>query len=65
MVMDRAAVQDPVSMGRVTMEVVLVQGFKAIKAVMAIRAVMATKVVIIIRGVNSSNSRVIRATRSS
>ena len=59
MVMDRVVVQDPVLMGRVMVAAVLAQDFKAIKAVMAI------KVFIIIRGVNSSNSRVIRATRSS
>ena len=57
--MDRVAVQDPISMGRVTVEAALAQGFKEIKVVMA------TKVVTIIMGVNSSNSRVIRATRSS
>ena len=59
MVMDQAAVWDPVLMGRVKVEVVLAQDFKAI---------METKVVIAnitLRGVNSSNNRVIRATRSS
>ena len=59
MVMDRVAVQDPVLMGRVMVAAVLAQDFKAI---------MATKVVIAnnaLRGVNSNNNRVIRATRSS
>ena len=58
MIMDRAAVQDPVLMGRLMVVAVLAQDFKAIKVVMA------TKVVTIIMGVNSSNSQVTRATRS-
>ena len=62
MVMDRAAVQDPVSMGRVTVEAVLAQDFEAIKAIMATKVVIISS---IIRGANSSNSRVIRATRCS
>ena len=61
--MDRAEVQAPDLMGRVTVEAVPVQVFTVIRADMAIRA---TKVVIIIRGVSSnSSSRVTRATRSS
>ena len=60
--MDRVVVQDPVFMGRVTVEAVLAQDFKAIKAVMATKVVIISS---IIKGVNSSNSLVIRATRSS
>ena len=62
MVMDRAVVQDPVLMGRVMVEAVLVQNLKAIKAIMATKGVIANNT---LRGVNSSNSWVIRATRSS
>ena len=62
MVMDRAAVRDPVLMGRVMVEAVLTQDFKAIKAIMTTKVVMASST---ISGVNSSNNWVIRATRSS
>ena len=59
MIMDRAAVQDPVLMGHVMVEAVLAQDFKAIKVIMATKVVIISSIV---RGVNNSNSRVIRAT---
>ena len=62
MIMDRPAVQDPVLVGRVMVEAILAQDFKAIKAIMATKVVIISS---IIKGVNSSNSRVIRATQSS
>ena len=65
MITDRAAVQAPDLMGRVTMEAIPVQVFTVIKADMVIKAIRATKVVIIIRGVSSSSNRVTRAIRSS
>ena len=66
MIMDRAAVQAPDLMGRVTVEADPVRVFTVIKMDMAIKAIRATKVVIIIRGVSSNNSsQVTRATRSS
>ena len=65
MIMDRAAVQDPVLMGRVMVAAVLAQDFKAIKPDIAIKGTKAIREVITIRGVNSSSSRVIRAIRSS
>ena len=52
-------------MGRVMVEAVLVRDFKTTRADMAIKAVRATRAVIIIRGVSSSNNRVIRVIRSS
>ena len=64
--MDRAAVQAPDLMGRVTVEADPVQVFTVIRADMVIKAIRATKVVIIIRVISSnSSSRVTRATRSS
>ena len=63
--MDRPAVQEAVSMGRVMVVAVPVQDSKATKLDMAIKAVGATREVITIRGINSSNNRVIRAIRSS
>ena len=59
-VMGQVAVQGPALMDRVT--AALTPGSKEIKAVMATIVVTISR---IIRGVNSSNSRVIRATRSS
>ena len=64
MIMDRATVQAPDLMGRVTVEAAPVQDFTVIKADMAIKAIRATKVVIINRGINNSSRRVIKATRS-
>ena len=61
--MDRPEVQEAVLMGRVMVEVVPVQDFKATKPDMAIKAVTATRAVIIIRGVNKNNNRVIRVFR--
>ena len=60
--MDRVAVQDPVSMGRVTAEAVQAQGSKEVKVVMATKVVTISRIT---REVNSSNSRVIRATQIS
>ena len=56
---DRTAVQEAVLMGRVMAEAAPVQDFKAIKPDMAIKAIRVTRAVTIIRGVNSSNNRVI------
>ena len=61
MIMDRPAVQDPVLMGRVMVEAVPVQDFRAIKPDTAIKGIRATREVTTIRGISSSNSRVIRA----
>ena len=52
----------PSSHGRVMVEAVLARDFKAIKIIMATKVVIANNT---LRGVNSSNNRVIRATRSS
>ena len=60
--MDRPAVQEAVLMGRVMVEAASVQDSRATKPDMATRA---TREVIIIRGVSSSNNRVIRVIRSS
>ena len=66
MIIDRAAVQDPDLMGRVTVEAVPVQVFTVIRADMVIKAIRVIKVVIIIRAITSnSSSRATRATRSS
>ena len=65
MIRDHPAVQDPGPMGRVMEEATPVQDSKATKLDMAIKAVGATREVITIRGINSSNNRVIRAIRSS
>ena len=66
MIMDRAAVQAPDLMGRVTVEAVPVQVFTVIRADMVIKVIRAIKVVIIIRAISSNNSsRVTKATRSS
>ena len=59
MIMDHMVVQDPGFMGRVMVEVILVEVFRAIKAIRA------TKVVITNREINNSSSRVIKVTRSS
>ena len=60
--MDRPVVQDSGHKAWVMVEVIPVRDFKVIRADMAIRAIRA---VIIIRGVSSSNNRVIRVIRSS
>ena len=62
MIMDRAAVQAPDLMGRITVEAVPVQDFTVIKADMAIKAIRATREVTTIKGISSNNSssRVIR-----
>ena len=52
MIMDRAAVQDPVLMGRLMVVAVLAQDFKAIKVVMATKVVTINRT---IREVSSSN----------
>ena len=62
MVMGRVAAQVPVFMDRVTAVVVLTPGSKEIKVVMATKVVTINR---IIRGINSSNSLLIRATESS
>ena len=60
--MGQVAVQDPDLTDRVTVAAVLTLDSKEIKVITATRVVTTSK---IIRGVNSSNSLVIRATRSS
>ena len=60
MVKDRVAVQDPVSMDRVMVEAVQARDSKVIRAIKTTRVVTTSR---IIR--EMSNSRVIRATRSS
>ena len=65
MIMDRSEVQDPGLMGRVMEEGISVQDFRVIKVDMAIKAIRAIKGVIINREISSSNSQVIRVTRSS
>ena len=58
----RPAVQEEVSIGRVTEAVVPVQGFQAIKPDTSIKDTKATREVTTIRGVSSSSrTRVIRA----
>ena len=52
-------------MGRVIMEVILVQDFKVIRVDTVIKTTRETREVIINKGINSSNSRFTRATRSS
>ena len=65
MIMDHPAVQDPGPMGRVMEEAITVQDSKAIRVDMAIKAIRAVREVTINKGINNSNSRVTRATRSS
>ena len=65
MTMDRLAVQEAVSMGRVMVVAVPVQGSRATKPDMAIRTAKATREVTTIRGINSSSNRVIRAIQNS
>ena len=60
--MGQLAVQDPALTVRVMAVAVLTLDSKEIKVITATRVVTTSK---IIRGVNSSNSLVIRATRSS
>ena len=60
MTMDRPAVQEAVSMGRVMVVAVPVQGSRATKPDMAIRTAKATREVTTIRGISSSSSQVIR-----
>ena len=59
--MDRAAVQAPDLMGRVTVEEVPVQDLMVIRADIMVKIVRTTRVVT----TNSSNSQVTRATQSS
>ena len=54
--MDRPAVQEAVSMGRVMVVAAPVQDSKATKPDMAIKAIRATRVVITSREISSSNS---------
>ena len=63
--MDRPVVQEAVSMGRVMEVAAPVQDSKATKTDLAIKAVRVTRAAIIIRGISSSNNRVIRVIRSS
>ena len=63
--MDRPAVQEAVSMGRVMVVAAPVQDSKATKPDMAIKAVRATKEGTTIRRINNSRKRVIKAIRSS
>ena len=63
--MAHPAVQEVVSMGRVTEAAAPVQDFRAIKPDTTIKGTRATRKVIIIRGISNNNSRVIRAIRSS
>ena len=64
--MARPAVQEVVSMGRVTEVAVPVQDFRVIKPDTSIKGTKATREVTTIRGASSSsNSRVIRASLSS
>ena len=63
--MDRSAVQEAVSMGRVMVAAVPVQDFKATKPDLAIKAVRVTRAAIIIREISRSNNRVIRVIQSS
>ena len=65
MTMDRLAVQEAVSMGRVMVVAVPVQGSRATKPDMAIRTARETREVTTIRGTNSSSNRVIRAIQNS
>ena len=60
--MGRVVAQDPALMDRVMEVAALILDSKEIKAITTTRAVTISRV---IRGVNSSNSLVIRATRSS
>ena len=60
--MGRVVAQDPALMDRVTAVAALTLDSKEIKAITATMVVTISRV---IRGVNSSNSLVIRATRSS
>ena len=59
--MDRPAVQEAVSMGRVMVVAVPVQGSRATKPDMEIRTTRATREVTTIRGINRSSNQVIRA----
>ena len=63
--MDRPAVPEAVSMGRVMVVAVPVQDSRATKPDMAIKAIRATRAVITIRGINSRSNQVIKAIRSS
>ena len=60
--MGRVVAQDPALMDRVIAVAALTPGSKEIKGVMATRVVTISR---IIRGINSSNSLLIRATESS
>ena len=63
--MDRLAVQEAVSMGRVMVEAIPAQDSRATKSDMAIRIARAIREVTTIRGINSSSNRVISAIQSS
>ena len=63
--MARPAVQEVVSMGRVTEATAPVQDFRAIKPDTTIKGTKATREVTTIRGTTTSSSRVIRAILSS
>ena len=63
--MDRLAVKEVVSMGRVMVVAVPVQGSRATKPDMAVTTARATREVTTIRGINRSSNRFIRAIQNS
>ena len=65
MIMDCPTVQEAVSMGRVMVVSVPIQGSRATKPDMAIRTARATREVTTIRGINTSSNPVIRAIQNS